>query len=269
MLVTIHQPEHLPWLGFVNKCDQADALVLLDNVQYRERYFQNRNRILGVNGVTWLTVPVRSKHHREKKICEIEIDNAQNWQKPYCETIRHSYQHHPHYHEHVAFFEDVCVRHWERLAELNEHIIRYCFAVLGVSTPIVRASDLDGQGASSKLLLDLCIKTNASAYLAGQLAGNYLNEAIFAARGIQVLHHHFAHPTYAQYKRDDFSSHLSALDLLMNCGTQSLEIIRSGTALPPPAPCATPQGGVGTHSRAAQGIPSPAHAGDGAHEATA
>ncbi len=226
MIVTIHQPEHLPWLGFIHKCDQADLLVLLDNVQYRERYFQNRNRVLGVNGVTWLTVPVYSKHHRQKKIAEMEIDNTQDWRRSYVETIRHSYKGHPYYREYGPFFEDLGAREWKRLADLNEHIIRYFFQVTGVTTPIVRASDLGGQGASSELLLDLCIKTNAGAYLAGQLAGNYLNEDIFRARGIDVLHHHFAHPAYPQHRRQDFTSHLSALDLLMNCGPTSLAIVR-------------------------------------------
>lgn len=49
MVVAIHQPEHLPWLGFFNKMANADEFVILDNVQYRKRYFQNRNKIL-VNG---------------------------------------------------------------------------------------------------------------------------------------------------------------------------------------------------------------------------
>jgi hypothetical protein len=46
LIVAIHQPEHLPWLGFFNKIDQADLFVLLDVVQFRKNYFQNRNRIL-------------------------------------------------------------------------------------------------------------------------------------------------------------------------------------------------------------------------------
>ena len=33
MIVTIHQPEHLPWLGFLDKADYSDILVLLDDVQ--------------------------------------------------------------------------------------------------------------------------------------------------------------------------------------------------------------------------------------------
>ena len=42
-VVTIHQPEHLSYLGFFHKVSMAQTLVLLDNVQYEKNYFQNRN----------------------------------------------------------------------------------------------------------------------------------------------------------------------------------------------------------------------------------
>src|SRR5207249_11577269 len=58
VVVTIHQPERLPWLGFFDKIRQADVFVMLDHVQYRKRYFQNRNRIRAEHGAIWLTVPV-------------------------------------------------------------------------------------------------------------------------------------------------------------------------------------------------------------------
>ena len=66
MIVAIHQPEHLPWIGFFNKMMNADVLVILDDVQYRKRYFQNRNQIL-VNGEKkYIGVPVNIENYREK-----------------------------------------------------------------------------------------------------------------------------------------------------------------------------------------------------------
>ena len=41
MRVTIHQPEHMPLLGFFHKLNMADMYVLLDSVQFRKNYFQN------------------------------------------------------------------------------------------------------------------------------------------------------------------------------------------------------------------------------------
>ena len=53
MIVTVHQPEHLPWLGFFDKLRQADLFVVLDTTQFAKD-FQNRNRIKTRNGAAWL-----------------------------------------------------------------------------------------------------------------------------------------------------------------------------------------------------------------------
>ena len=74
MIVTIHQPEHLPWLGFFHKFAQADLLVLLDNVQYRHKYFQNRNRIRSHDGETWINVPVLLKEYDRPLIKDVRIN---------------------------------------------------------------------------------------------------------------------------------------------------------------------------------------------------
>nr|MBI3612487.1 WbqC family protein [Nitrospirota bacterium] len=45
MLVAIHQPQYLPWLGYLDKIDRADVFVILDTVQFKKNEWQNRNRI--------------------------------------------------------------------------------------------------------------------------------------------------------------------------------------------------------------------------------
>ena len=58
---------------------------------------------------------------------------------------------------------------------------------------------------------------------------DYLDESIFEAARVEVRYHEFRHPTYPQFGRTDFTSHLSTLDLLSNCGQDSLSIIRQGS----------------------------------------
>ena len=40
MIITIHQPEHLPWLGLFNKMAKAEKYVVLDSVQYERIIFR-------------------------------------------------------------------------------------------------------------------------------------------------------------------------------------------------------------------------------------
>ena len=71
MIVAIQQPEHLPWIGFFNKMIQCDLFVYLDNVQFKRRYFENRNRIKTNDGIKWHTVPVNSKGKYSQKIINL------------------------------------------------------------------------------------------------------------------------------------------------------------------------------------------------------
>src|SRR5512137_468969 len=45
MIVAIHQPQYLPWLGYFDKMLKADVFCYLDTVQYKKNEWQNRNRI--------------------------------------------------------------------------------------------------------------------------------------------------------------------------------------------------------------------------------
>ena len=78
----------------------------------------------------------------------------------------------------------------------------------------------------------MCQALEATCYLSGDAARSYLDEAAFAAVGIAVEFHGYRHPTYAQL-HGEFVSHLSVIDLLMNHGARSLEIL---VDRPAPAP---------------------------------
>ena len=49
MKITIHQPEHFPYIGFFQKMESADLFVILDDVQYTKNNFQNRNKFKNKN----------------------------------------------------------------------------------------------------------------------------------------------------------------------------------------------------------------------------
>ncbi|MDD4611357.1 MAG: WbqC family protein, partial [Patescibacteria group bacterium] len=77
MKISIFQPTYLPWIGFFKAIDWADKFVFLDDVKFKNRSWQCRNRIKSANGELMLTVPVMKKS--EQKINEVKIDYSQDW----------------------------------------------------------------------------------------------------------------------------------------------------------------------------------------------
>jgi hypothetical protein len=223
VIVTIHQPEHLPWLGFFHKISQADLFVILDSVQFRKNYFQNRNKIRTANGWTWLTVPV--KRNINTLIKDVEIDNNQNWRKKCWNSIYFAYKKAPFFSEYSNILEKIYKRDWINLRELNIQLIKQFLSFLSLEPKILKSSEMDVHGKGSKLILNICKKVDADTYISGIFGKEYLKLSDFKEAGIEVIFQEFHHPIYKQLY-EPFISGMSIIDLLFNHGPDSLGTIR-------------------------------------------
>lgn len=225
-VVTIHQPNYLPWLGFFHKVARADVFVSLDSVQFARRGVTSRNQILGPQGPLPLTVPVLSKGRYESPICEIAINPTVRWADKHFRSFEQNYRKAPYWKEHEGFLRSVYLeRSWERLVDLNETLIRYLLDYLGIGVPIVRSSELGVPADSTELLLGLTRTVGGDTYLSGPSGRNYLDESAFARAGVGLEYHSFVHPVYRQGARQEFVSHLSAFDLVLHEGPASRQIL--------------------------------------------
>jgi hypothetical protein len=214
MIVGVQQPEHGPWMGFFNKMAQVDCFVLLDDVQFKKRYFENRNRIRTAEGIQWLTVPVISKGRYEQYINQVQVDEAQNWRKKYLGSLQRAYAKTEGYSDHYEGIKDIIDRPWPLLADLNMALIDYCVAVCRLSRQCLLSSSLDtGEARGSDLILEICRQVGASDYVSGPNGINYLNTAAFADEGINIVYHDYEHPVYQQL-HSPFMSHMSIIDAL-------------------------------------------------------
>lgn len=227
MRVTIHQPEHLPWLGFFEKAQKSDVFVLLDDVQYRKNYFQNRNRILGGSGILWLTVPVLSKGKSEQPICDVLINNdgAPRWAEKCFSSVKQAYAKAPFWKAHELFLHELYAKKWERLVDMNEHIIHYFLTALALPVKLLRSSSLGIDAKKGDLVFEICRKVGATSYLSGISGRDYLNENQFKSAGIELQFQEFHHPIYRQL-HTPFVPCLSFLDLLLNHGPASADILK-------------------------------------------
>lgn len=227
MLITIHQPEHLPWLGFIDKARQAEILVLLDDVQFRKNYFQNRNRIRSIEGAEWLTVPVLTRGHSSADIRDIRINNegAPRWRTKYWTTIEQRYQAAPYFREYAPALHSILERDWPLLADLNIELIGLAFSWFGIAPRMVRSSTLNAAGDKSEKLLNICRSVGATSYLSGISGREYLDTAAFDRAGIAVSYQEFHHPIYKQL-HEPFVPLLSCIDLVFMHGPECVRILK-------------------------------------------
>ena len=223
MLVTIHQPEYLPWLGFFHKMASCDLYVILDSGQFSKNNYQNRNRLIDRRGdVFWSTVPVRMIGHKEKRIADMELDNTQPWARKIWARVVEAYRRHPYFNALGPELEAIFMDNHSLLVDLNLALIKFFRQQLTITAPMVRSSTLDVSGSRSALLVSICKHLGASTYLSGPSGREYLDTELFKSEGVALDYHLFEHPTYLA---PIFQPYLSTLDLLFNHGPQSREII--------------------------------------------
>jgi hypothetical protein len=225
VIVSIHQPQFMPWLGYFEKMDRADGFVLLDNVQYKKNEWQNRNRIKSAQGAQWLTVPVHFRF--PAKILEVAADPAPNWRRKHWQALLTNYAKAPYWGATAASLESFYQQDWGLLKDLNWASIEWIRERLGIKTPLYWASEMDLSEDPTQRLLDICRTLGADTYLAGPDGREYMETDKFVSAGIEVIFQQYEPVSYAQLF-GDFVSHLSALDLLLNCGDESLRVLRAG-----------------------------------------
>jgi hypothetical protein len=231
-VVAIHQPNFLPWLGFFDKLARADVFVLLDSVQFprtSKGTWINRVKLLVGGNEQWATVPIVRAGGSALPINEVQIDDAQPWRKKLARTIELNYRRAPAFDEVYPLVSELLVTPATRIAEFNEHNIRRIAETLELDTgKIVRSSEVDADGQSTDLLIELTRAVGGSAYMPGGDAYRYQEDDKFAARGLELAPQDFVHPSYAQ-QAEPFVPGLSAVDALMNCGfEQTRELLVSG-----------------------------------------
>ncbi len=227
--VVVLQPGYLPWLGFFEQMARCDVFVFYDDVQFDKHSWRNRNRIKSVKGPQWLTVPVKHKGLDKPLIKEIRIDSRAAWARKHLQSVRTNYSKAGFFDRYFPGLEEVLNRPWKYLVDLDVALVEWICRELGLEREILFSSQLGVGGSRSGRLLDICLHLKAATYLSGAAARDYLDTDLFARQGIGVVFQDYAHPVYPQLF-GEFIPYLSVLDLLLNAGPESLEI------LAPPAP---------------------------------
>jgi len=223
MIIAIHQPEYLPWLGFFKKMMNVELFVFLDDVQFRKKGWQNRNRIRINDGTTLLSIPVHT--HSYPKINEVTIDNEKNWSIRHKKSILYNYARAPYFDEIKDFIESIFEKKFQYLVDLNTEIIKFIMNELEIKSKIVFSSELEISKKGSDRVLDICKAVDADHYITGTFwAESNLRVEEFKKSNIDVEFQKFQHPIYKQI-HGEFIPEMSIIDLLFNEGRKEAKKI--------------------------------------------
>lgn len=209
------QPYIFPYIGYFQLIKAVDKFILYDDVNFINRGWINRNRIL-VNGKdSMFTIPLKDAS-QNKLINEIDVNWDNNWKSKFLKTIEQSYKKAPFYAEVHPIIEKTIEADGGQFSSIVELNLRLICDYLEIKTEII-SSSLIYQNTNKKAqerILDICLQEKADHYI-NPIGGLdlYYKEA-FAKENMQMNFIKSLSFEYKQFK-NEFVPWLSIIDVLM------------------------------------------------------
>jgi hypothetical protein len=225
--VAIIQSNYIPWKGYFDMIGMVDEFVLLDDVQYTRRDWRNRNQIKTAQGLQWLTIPVEVKGRFECKINEVTVADP-TWAKDHWNKISQAYSKAPFFRDYCNQIEECYLGYSELyLSKINYRFLVLINSILGIKTPLRWSQEFTASAEKSQRLLDICNRIDASVYISGPAAKDYLQVDLFNKEGIEVKWMDYSgYPEYRQL-HGAFSHSVSIVDLIFNEGPSAINFLKS------------------------------------------
>jgi hypothetical protein len=227
MRLAIMQPYFLPYIGYFQLMSAVDKLVLLDDVNYINRGWINRNRV-AVNGEPyWLTLPL-AKASQNRLINEIEIIDDPAWKRKTMRTVELSYHNSAFANQALPLFSEILQESRGRLSTFLFFQLRRVADYIGLDVKIEPTSTKypkEGRTGQDRIL-DICRREGAISYVNLPGGRSLYDPQTFAEAGIKLL---FIAPNLdalALRHGGQEGPSLSILDLLMH---NSAATIREST----------------------------------------
>jgi hypothetical protein len=225
MTAVIHQAYFLPWLGYFSKLVFADAFIVLDDVQFRKRFYHDRTQIMDMHGnVTWIGLPV-GEHFGVWCKNVLLLDNAcVEW---IVSTISQSYAKAHHCDTEMPWLKEILkssIVAGRNIVDINLEVIVRILSQLEIPCPqILRSSTFTTDTDPTRRVVDLCKQAGATEIIVGSGSSYAVHDwGQVAAAGIKTATQDFLsqHPVHSQTRRRHatFLPGLSVIDSILNVG---------------------------------------------------
>ena len=218
--LAVMQPYLLPYLPYFQLIGQVDAFVILDDVNFINRGWINRNNILLGNQPHRITLQLQGAS-QNKLINEIRVgDNAEKL----LDTVRHAYARAPNFAVVYPVIERALVQVEKNLARYLGNALEVTCRSLGIDTPFLFSSEIEiaEDASGQQRILEICRRLDARSYI-NPIGGRELyDRAEFSCAGIELFFLQGEPEPYRQYA-DPFQPGLSVIDAMMFCAPANME----------------------------------------------
>jgi hypothetical protein len=207
----------MPYIGYFQLINAVDEFVVLDDVNYINRGWINRNRIL-INGQPkYITIPLKEAG-QNKLIHEIRIVDDVLWKPGLLKTIEMNYKKAPMFEEVFALLKSILDGDENNLSKFVTNSIKKTAQYLSIDTKIIDSSRIfDKKGLKAEeRILDICIQKRADIYINPIGGVGLYHKELFKENGIDLFFIETNQVEYKQLRSSEFVPYLSILDVLMN-----------------------------------------------------
>lgn len=215
MKIAIMQPYIFPYIGYFQLINAVDKFIIYDDVNFINKGWINRNRIL-VNGKDSLfTIPLKEAS-QNKLINSIEVNWDSAWKSKFLKTIEQSYKKAPYYQQVLPLIEGLLNTEKSIFSEIIfENLTQVC-QYLEIKTEIVPSSSIyhNTHLKAQERIIDICVQEKTDTYI-NPIGGLELyDKAAFQAIGKELFFIKSKAIRYTQFK-NEFVPWLSIIDILM------------------------------------------------------
>ena len=218
MKLAIMQPYFVPYIGYLQLMAAVDRFVLLDDVNYINRGWINRNRILVGGHEHLVTIPLRGASQNQK-INQIALAEGSAWRGKLIKTIEQSYRKAPFYADTMPMLADLISCPEPMLAPYLRSSLATLCAWLELPCEIVgsAAAYANAEYKGAQRIIDICRQEQAVTYINAPGGKELYAPADFSALGMQLR---FLKPRLDPYAQGSpaFIPGLSIIDVLMHQG---------------------------------------------------
>ena len=222
MIISIHQPNYFPWLGYFYKIYKSDIFVMLDDVQFSNEGMHNYHYLKTPQGSFRLKIPVEYK--TGNNINQVNVRDELDWRSKHLKTVESNYKKAPFFNLVYPDLEELIKNGSKNLTELNADILLFLCKKFNIETKFVKSSSLDIHSNREQKVIDICLALKGTIYYSGSGAKSYQNEENFLLNGLKLEYSSYKIMPYEQLW-GEFVSNISIIDFCMNCGYDFQKVI--------------------------------------------